>query len=372
MIPAGGAGTRLWPLSRKAHPKFLLDLTGSGWSLLQQTLLRLAPVAASYTIVTGAAHRAAVREQVLDLRAQGLLPSKVAVHMVVEPSGRDSMPAIGLAAALLGVTYGDDSLVGSFAADHVIENEEEFIAAVRAAMGAATAGYVATIGITPTGPSTAFGYIQPAPTRVSPGALLVEAFVEKPNAELAEEFVQAGYLWNAGMFVMNAEVLHEHLVMQRPQLARGIEALVSAWGPLDDVSETAAETGEGRREALATHWEQLERVAIDHAIAEPVAAQRGVAVAPASLDLGWSDLGDFTSLPVGADGSVAGGGEVTAIEAASPIVSVPAGKRVVVLGIDDAVIVDTPDALLVTTTASAQQVKDAVTLLASQGEDGLL
>src|SRR5690625_4357090 len=145
VVPAGGAGTRLWPLSRRSHPKFLLDLTGSGRTLLQGTWDRLAPLADGVTVVTGQAHAAAVRDQ---------LPGLGAGSLLTEPSGRDSTAAIGLAAALLRERHGD-VVVGSFAADHVVRRRAAFDAAVREAVAAARAGCVATIGIAADPPSTA-------------------------------------------------------------------------------------------------------------------------------------------------------------------------------------------------------------------------
>lgn len=136
IIPAGGAGSRLWPLSRKARPKFLTDLTGSGKSLLQLTLDRLAPLSSRPVIVTGASHADDVREQAGE------------ADVVVEPKMRGTMAAIGLAAAIIEHRHGD-AIVGSFAADHVITDEDAFREAVRGAIEAAEAGYVVTIGISP-------------------------------------------------------------------------------------------------------------------------------------------------------------------------------------------------------------------------------
>lgn len=210
IIPAGGVGARLWPLSRRAQPKFLIDLTGAGRSLLQATVDRLAPLTEQTLIVTGSAHEAAVRDQV------------PGADVVVEPSMRGTMGAIGLAAAIIQRTHGD-VVVGSFAADHLIQDDEAFQDAVRAAIASAEAGYVVTIGITPESPSTAYGYIHAgsdmtgsdgkdddgaptSPQRVP--TLAVESFVEKPDASTAAAYLESGeYFWNAGMFVAKASVL---------------------------------------------------------------------------------------------------------------------------------------------------------------------
>ncbi|HWJ84208.1 MAG TPA: sugar phosphate nucleotidyltransferase, partial [Cellulomonas sp.] len=155
VVPAGGAGTRLWPLSRAGHPKFLLDLTGSGRSLLQATVDRLVPLAGAdgVLVVTGVRHAEAVAAQVPGLDGE---PTR----LLTEPSPRDSMAAIGLAAAVLLQRHGEDVVLGSFAADHVIAGTEPFERAVREGVEAARAGYVVTIGIRATGPSTAFGYVR--------------------------------------------------------------------------------------------------------------------------------------------------------------------------------------------------------------------
>src|SRR6187549_1251243 len=149
VVPAGGAGTRLWPLSRAGHPKFLLDLTGSGRTLLQATVDRLLPLTGDggVVVVTGTRHAQAVAAQ---------LPELGAADVLAEPSPRDSMAAIGLAAAVLIERHGDDVVLGSFAADHIIDGTEAFQRTVREGVEAARAGYVVTIGIAATGPSTAF------------------------------------------------------------------------------------------------------------------------------------------------------------------------------------------------------------------------
>ena len=186
IIPAGGAGTRLWPLSRRQRPKFLLDLTGAGRSLIQGTVARLAPVAASVTVVTGVAHVDAVADQLPDVPRDNLL---------AEPSPRDSMAAIGLATAVIASRHGRDAVVGSFAADQTIADEAAFTRAVHQAAALAGQGWVVTIGIEATGPSTAFGYIHAgAPTDVpgAPDGRVVLGFTEKPDAVTAARYLATG------------------------------------------------------------------------------------------------------------------------------------------------------------------------------------
>ena len=381
IIPAGGAGTRLWPLSRRHRPKFLLDLTGAGHSLLQDTVERLAPVTATTTVVTGVAHIAAVADQ---------LPSIPRDNLLAEPSPRDSMAAIGLAAAVIARRHGRDAVVGSFAADHTVADRAAFADAVRQAARLAEQGWVVTIGIEATGPSTAFGYIHAGdPTDVpgAPDGRRVLGFTEKPDADTAAAYLATGdYRWNAGMFVVRAGVLLDHLAELRPQLAQGIEAIAAVW----DAPE--------REEVLAERWPALEKIAIDHAIAEPVAAAGGVATVLVSM--GWNDVGGFDALtelvPPRTEGVAAGAGvlddvdgsacvgavdgaalaapcpEVRALDSDGALIASTSGRTVVLLGVPGAVVVDTPDALLVTTPEHAQDVKGVVDALKAAGREDLL
>lgn len=361
VIPAGGAGTRLWPLSRQSRPKFLHDLTGSGRSLLQATWDRLAPLAGEdgVLVVTGLAHAAAVREQLPGLSAGALL---------AEPAPRDSMAAIGLAAAVLAEREGD-VVLGSFAADHVIHGGTAFARAIREGVEAAQAGYVTTVGIAAVQPSTAFGYIEvgePLDLPDAPSARHVAGFTEKPDAATAAEYLATGdYRWNAGMFLSRVEVLLGHLAEQRPALHEGLRTIARAW---DTPSRDAV---------LAATWPGLEKIAIDHAIAEPAAEAGSVAVVPG--DFGWDDVGDFDSLagllPTVDDSGARVLGErdrVVRVDSAGSVVLPGSGRLVALLGLDDVVVVDTPDALLVTTRARAQQVKAVVEAVRKADREDLL
>jgi mannose-1-phosphate guanylyltransferase len=355
VVPAGGAGTRLWPLSRAGHPKFLLDLTGAGRSLIQQTWDRLRPLAESIVVVTGAAHAKTVAEQLPDLPAADLL---------AEPSPRDSAAAIGLAAAVLHHRH-PDAVVGSFAADHIVRDQDAFRAAVTEAVITARAGYLVTLGIEPTHASTAFGYIQLGKSldlEGAPSACSVERFVEKPDAATAAEYIAGGrHRWNAGMFVASASVLLEQLREHRPALHDGLVEIAASW-------DTTA-----RQAVLERVWPTLEKVAIDYAVAEPAADAGRVAVVPAAL--GWDDIGDFASLAalLAGEGPIRVLGPDSLVHATdSTGVLVPgAGRLVAVLGLDDVVVVDTPDALLVTTRDRAQQVKAIVDQLKRAGRGDL-
>jgi mannose-1-phosphate guanylyltransferase len=356
VVPAGGAGTRLWPLSRAGHPKFLIDLTGAGRSLIQQTWDRLHPLADSVVVVTGANHAKVVAEQLPDLPLADLL---------AEPSPRDSAAAIGLAAAV--IHHRDpDAVLGSFAADHVIRDTEAFRVAVTEAVVTARAGYLVTIGIEPDHASTAFGYIQLGALlglEGAPSARAVVRFVEKPDAATAAMYVAGGrHRWNAGMFVVPAALMLEQLQTHRPALHAGLLEIAAAW-------DTPR-----RQDELERVWPTLEKVAIDYAVAEPAADAGRVAVVPA--DLGWNDIGDWASLGDLLPGEgplriLGDGGHVVALDSSGLVV--PGGGRLVaVLGLDDVVVVDTPDALVVTTRARAQEVKGIVDHLKRTGRDDLV
>ena len=348
VIPAGGAGTRLWPLSRSSSPKFLHDLTGTGRSLLQDTWTRLAPLAEDrFLVVTGRAHQEAVRVQLPGVGPDGVL---------AEPSPRDSMAAIGLAAALLERTD-PDAVMGSFAADHVIRDPEAFGESVRLAVAAARDGWLVTLGIEPTFPSSAFGYVHLGEELADhPGVHAVREFVEKPSTPIAEGYLATGrYRWNAGMFVVRPTVLLDLLARWHPEFAAALRDIAQDPARLDEL------------------WPGLPRIAVDHAVAEPAAQAGRVVVVPA--DFGWDDVGDFDSLATLLEGRLEGllddsrANDVTVLGDADLVRTVDAtglvvprsGRVVAVIGLDDIVVVDTPDALLVTTRARAQEVKQVVT-----------
>jgi mannose-1-phosphate guanylyltransferase len=349
VVPAGGAGTRLWPLSRAASPKFLHDLGGSGRSLLQATYDRLVPlVGERLLVVTGAAHAEAVTAQ---------LDGLPAANVIAEPSPRDSMAAIGLAAAIIE-RQDPDAVLGSFAADHVIADPEAFRACVAEAADVARTGVLVTLGIDPDVPSTGFGYIRLAGRLDGfPTAHAVAEFVEKPDAATAAGYVASGeYRWNAGMFVAKASVVLDLLADEHPDLARDLRRLAADPTLMDEL------------------WGGLTKIAIDHAVAEPAAAAGRVAVVPGSF--GWEDIGDFEALadllPAGADGiRVLGDSAAVLAIGSTGLVVAGTDRTVAVLGLDNVVVVDTGDALLVTTTEHAQDVKAVVQALKDSGRSSL-
>src|SRR6478752_895320 len=316
VIPAGGSGTRLWPISRRSSPKFLHDLTGSGQSLLRATWDRLEPLVDDrILVVTGVAHEEAVRRQ---------------------------LPMLGY--------------------DAVISEPDNFQRAVAEAVVLARRGELVTIGIEPTEPATGFGYIRlGAPLDVvgAPSAHRVDDFVEKPDLETATKYLESGeYRWKAGMFVVGATTLLELLAENHADMVDSLRTIAADPRRMPDL------------------WPSLQKIAIDHAVAEPAAAAGRVAVVPASL--GWDDVGDFASLTRLAAESTSLPG-ITAIGPTDDIISIDSratvaagGRLVALIGIDDIVVIDTQDALLITRPDRAQEVKKVVETLVARGRTELL
>jgi mannose-1-phosphate guanylyltransferase len=360
VIPAGGVGSRLWPLSRADAPKFLHDLTGSGHTLLRDTWDRLAPLSGAdrIMVVTGRAHRAAVEVQ---------LPELHDPNVVLESEPKDSTAAIGLAAAIL-LNREPDVIIGSFAADHVIGNQARFRRAVTEAVAAADEGYISLIGITPKEPAIGFGYIHTGDSIAitgAPHAMMVDRFVEKPDLATAEAYVADGtYLWNASMFISRADVLLKQLGEAEPELLAGLTELAQAW----DTPQRGA--------VVDRVWPTLKKIAIDYTVAEPAAAAGRVVVVPGDFE--WDDVGDFASIAkIHAGGrksdlAILGEGARVLADSSTGVV-VSQGKRLIsLIGVTDIVVVDTEDALLVTTTHNAQRVKAVVDALKLSGRSDVL
>ena len=327
--------------------------------MLQATVTRLAPLSKpdmTY-VVTGVAHAAAVARQLPDLPDD---------NIVVEPSARDSCPAIALAAAIIA-QRDPEAVMGSFAADHLIANQDRFLAAVRTAIDGAQAGYMMTIGISPTHPETGYGYVRVGEPLGPAGVLGVKEFKEKPSAEVARRYVDSGdYLWNASMFVWRVDVFLAELARQCPEIHAGVSAIAEAWHRPE------------RDAVVEREWPQLPKVPIDTAVMEGAAAVGRVGTVRGSF--GWNDVGDFHTLGellrsdehgnVVLDAPFAGSttkGDVL-IRDSSNVVVVPAGGRIVtVVGVSNLVIVDTQDAILVCARERAQDIKRVVDELRARG-----
>lgn len=354
VIPAGGSGTRLWPLSRSQEPKFLLDLLGTGKSLLVDTVRRLEPFAriSEIYVVTGEAHEPQVRTQV---------PTLPVGNILVEPSPKNSAAAVGLAAYVLA-SLNPDAVVGFFAADHVVTDDVAFQEVLGRAIAAAGSGHLVTIGINPTEPSSAFGYIKKGASFDGEHVFHAAEFVEKPSFKDAEKFVaSASYFWNAGIFVGTVRAIVESFEQFSPDIA----------GPLAQIAKRLI-----AGEDFTDLWATVPSQAFDYAVAEPAAQAGRFLVVPGSF--GWRDVGDFASLAQaqnsaqGSDVIVVGDSAKVHPHDSSGIVVGTSGRIITLLGVHDIVVVDTPDALLVTTKEHSQDVKQVVEQMRQQGLDGIL
>jgi len=353
VILAGGRGTRFWPLSRKRRAKQLLALDGKR-TMIQQTVARLAPMAAPsrFWIVTNDDLRPAILRQV---------PKLPAKQIIAEPAGRNTAPAIGLAAFLL-LRHDPDAVLGLFPSDHVISDPAEYRATLSRGIEIAAAGRnIVVLGIRPTRPETGYGYIEAeVPEGGTPdkrGSLRVRRFTEKPDLATAMQFLDAGnYFWNSGMFLWRADTLANALREHLPKTARLLEKIAEAYG-----TSKFAET-------FRRLYPKCENISIDYAVLEPRSAKGEVQSRIFCLpsDFGWNDLGSWTALhehhvakAKPGDGSLVSASGSFALNAQNNYVHAP-GKFVALVGVSNLVIVETDDALLVTTLNQSQDVGKVV------------
>ena len=347
-ILAGGSGTRLWPYSRRRSPKQLLDLFGQG-SLLRNTIERVLPLVPweRIYVLTGPDHAELIRAH---------LPELPSTNLMLEPSPRGTAPCLGLAALRLGAQNPSSDVMISLHADHVIADADAFRRGLVAAVTAARTRYLVTVGIVPRSPETGFGYIERGEllsVQTEPRAYAVARFVEKPPLEQARAYVDSGeYYWNAGYFVWTLSTLLDAFRAHLPNVFPSLETVLSA---------TDSQTVDA-----AAAWESITPVTIDVGIMERA---RDVAVVP--CDMGWNDVGSWASvydmLPHDESGSACLECEdLISIESSGNLVHAPE-KLVAAIGVEDLVIVDTPDALLILPRAEAQQVSELVRLLRARG-----
>ena len=340
VILSGGAGTRLWPLSRAVLPKQLLPLV-TDKTMLQDTVLRLAgwPEIMAPLIVCGNEHRFLVAEQLREIKCAPL-------GILLEPSGRNTAPAVA-AAALFLQAHDPEALMLVLPADHVITDRDAFRAAVVSAAAFAREGALTTFGVVPTGPETGYGYIRRGAAMADAGAFKVDSFVEKPDLATAQSFVaDGGYYWNSGMFLFQAATYISELKQFQPAIAAATEAAVSqAYRDMDfcrlDEQAFAASPSDS----------------IDYAVMEHT---RHAVVVPA--DIGWSDVGSWSALrdvlPQDEAGNVQRG-DVYLDGVSNSLVR--AESRIVALvGVQDLVVVETADAVLVVHKDQVQRVKQIV------------
>ncbi len=358
VIMAGGSGTRLWPLSRAQYPKQFLILKGNR-SLFQEAAQRLATLAAddikvsAPCVVGNEEHRFLVLDQLRELNVQS-------ATVLLEPVGRNTAPAMTMAAlhaAADGDANGADPIMVVTAADHTYVDEAAFTVAMQRAVRAAADGAIVTLGIAPDRPETGFGYLRC--TDSGQGDLKVAQFVEKPNLATAEAYVaDGGYFWNSGIFVVRASVWLKALQQFRPDIA---SATLIAWnGRSIDASFV-------RPEAAA--FALIPSESIDYAVMErcPQAAEFDIRMVP--LNAGWSDLGAWDAVwdvsPKDAAGNAAIGDSLV-IDSRNTLVHATS-RLVSVVGLNDVIVVETPDAVLVTDRSRSQEVKTIVNQLQKSG-----
>jgi len=334
IILAGGSGTRFWPLSRSQYPKQVLRLLGSE-SMLQATCGRLLPriPPERLAVVTAASQADVIR---LDLHRQGLTN----VHLWLEPEGKNTAPAVGLAARLMGDEAGAD-IMAVFPADHYIRDTAAFHQALEQGAALAQAGFLVTFGIIPTRPDTGYGYIK-AGEPLAAGGLKAAAFIEKPELSRARAFLQkGGYYWNSGIFLFRRDVFLENLARHLPDLHQGLESVGPGVSP----------------ESLAEAYRRFPSISLDHGLMEKA---DNVAVVPA--DMGWSDVGTWSALhelcPADASGNVILGRALDVDSRDSLIFT--QDRLVATIGLKDMIVVDTADATLVCPRERVQEVKDLV------------
>ena len=355
-ILAGGVGTRLWPRSRQASPKQFSDITGTGRTMIQATADRLAGLVSptQLYVVTGSRYANLTAEQ---------LPEMPASHILAEPSGRNTAPAIGLACIALQ-QQDPDAVLAILPADHVIPDLAAFQAARSEADQAAQAGYLVTLGITPTLPHTGYGYIKAGKNLDVAGRLpvfRVDRFLEKPNLATARAFLNdGGYFWNGGIFVFRVDRMLAEMARQLPDLYAGLQTIAAAQAETD-----AAEAERVLREV----WGGLESVSIDYGILE---GAKQVAMVP--LEAGWNDVGSWDALedvlPKDAHDNIIARGDVLVLDSQRNIIY-GGDRTIAIIGLEEMVVVDTPDALLIGPKKQMQKVKKIVEMLQDQQRDSL-
>ncbi|MBL7713833.1 MAG: mannose-1-phosphate guanylyltransferase/mannose-6-phosphate isomerase [Bdellovibrionales bacterium] len=330
MILSGGSGTRLWPVSRESFPKQFCDLFDE--SLIQKTVRRLKPLGSPWVITTTGMKTLTER-----LYRDLSLPAE---QILAEPFGRNTAAAIALACRQLQVQGREKEVVGIFPADHFVENEKAFQAALATAEKAALEGKVVTLGIQPTFPATGYGYIEIPSGSMKPGkpeAVKAVRFREKPDLKTAEGFLKTGnYVWNAGVFIFRADRMIDELKKLLPDV----------WGPFEASKNPAAE--------LKSIYEKVPSISIDYGVMEKLPEFFCIPC----TDLGWNDVGSWDEVA-----KITGKSEAKVIEIDAQdnfaFSAVPQKKSYSFIGINSVIAVDTPDALLLVKKGQSQKVKDA-------------
>ena len=345
VLMCGGAGTRLWPVSRESMPKQFVPLIGDR-STFQQTMERIADPAmfARPIIITNEDFRFIVAEQLRELGIEA--------DIVLEPARRDSGPAVAVAAAL-AVRRDPAAAVLVLAADHIVRKPDEFLAACRGAAAAVANGRIVTFGILPTGPSTNYGYIRPGAKLNGATALAVEAFVEKPDAATAARYVAEHYLWNSGNFMFRADIMLDEITQFEPAMAEAARAAVAEMKEDLDFLRLAPEP-----------FGRAPKKSIDYAVME-----RTKLAAVVQADMGWSDVGSWDAVWDNLEHDQSGNavsGPAIVLDSRNSLVRSDETVLTAIVGLDNVVVVATGDTVLVAARDKAESVKALVEQLKSQ------
>jgi len=344
VILAGGSGTRLWPLSRQQLPKQFLNLDGDE-SLLEATISRLSPLIEKddVWVISNEAHASG--------EAYAILQD---LHTVLEPCGRNTAPAIALAAALLMETTKEDPVMLVLPADHLIRDVPAFHKALNIAIDAAKQGALVTFGIKPEHPETGFGYIQANVEQLSDGVHGVKRFVEKPDAITAQSYLDSGdYYWNSGMFVWRASTLLEEVVLHLPDVSTVLNAMQAAWAK-----------GEPWQEVVRHQFDAMPDVSIDYGVMEK---SERVALVP--CDIAWSDVGSWDAVYDISEKDAVGNaleGDVIQVGCENSLLRSQT-RLIAAAGLKDVIAVETPDAILLLKRGESQYVRDLVSKMKERG-----
>jgi mannose-1-phosphate guanylyltransferase/mannose-6-phosphate isomerase len=351
VVLSGGTGSRLWPVSRESHPKPFIKLP-DGQSLLQKTFLRACNFADPENIIT-----ITNKDYYLKSNAEYgkvIPPDKQSLtNFLLEPFPRNTAPAIALAALKIAHTYGPDAIVLILPADHLINEITSFVASCEKAFSLASTGKIVTFGIKPTAPETGFGYIECANPIAAQEAQVVEKFVEKPSLQLAETYLCSGrYLWNAGMFCFKAGAILAELEQYAPLLLQSVR---TCWQISLENNANAT-----RIEFDYDSFEMMENISIDYALMEK---SQAIMVVPCSFD--WQDIGSWNAyknmFPMDLQGNTVLG-EAVMLDSTNNFIH--SDKRMIAsIGIDNLVVIDTPDALLISSRERTNDVSQIVKTL---------
>jgi mannose-1-phosphate guanylyltransferase len=349
VIMSGGAGTRLWPVSREHHPKPFIKLA-DGQSLLQKTFLRAAALSDVHEVLT-------VTNRELYFKTEDeyrlVNPTKLPTSFVLEPNGRNTAPAIAAAALHASKLYGADATLLVLSADHLIANQATFNEAVEKAKALAQQGMLVTFGIQPSAPETGYGYIEA-------NGVKVMRFVEKPSLDKAKEYIASGrFLWNAGIFCFRADVILAELEKLAPELIASSKSCF-------ELSRSSQGRGFAQIELDLELFQKVPDISIDYAVME-----KSDRVAVVACDIGWSDIGSWNAiseLEVAEEKGNRVVGEAMMYDTSGCYIQ-SYERMVGTVGVENLIIIDTPDALLVADKARAQDVKHIVGLLKKDGHD---